>query len=125
MVRTVHTFASSLMVGDTLVDTSDNECVIVDICGDNKEIQVSFGSPYNNQWFKSFSAMSFVRLAVPMPEPPVQTPEDVLCGVVWSVLGHVITLPEQKSVREALGILSDPAIIDHTRLYLNAKEASN
>lgn len=69
MTRTVHTFASCLRIGDTIVATDENQCKILDISGDDSEMAVYFDSIYNGSNISRFRGIDCVRLLMPEPDP--------------------------------------------------------
>jgi len=74
MTRTIHTFASCLMVGDTIVDTYDNRCSIVDIIGDDNKMRVGFDQQYNGRWVKEFRGIDCVRMLIHTKDEVDQNP---------------------------------------------------
>lgn len=58
-----------------------------------------------------------VALLFPESDYEEESPEDVLCTIVKKVLGR-----DPENMDNVLKVISHPAVIDHTRLYLNRKE---
>ena len=75
MTRTIHTFASCLLVGDTIVDIYDHQCRVDDICGDDSSMLISFGAKYNGVWAKEFRGIDCVRMLI--PEKVEETPNRI------------------------------------------------
>lgn len=78
MTRTIHTFASCLLVGDTIVDINDHQCRVDDICGDDSSMLISFGAKYNGVWAKEFRGVDCVRMLIPTKDEVDQNPTQLM-----------------------------------------------